>query len=195
MNELRVSDVAEVNEEPRDDVGRSRLRPAILLRPNPLVLLSSCFCSFSSRRFSLLLLSAIRSLKDLILGVPTAPVGFERESPFRAAAWPGRLRLTSDALRPLSIPSRTRAGLLGSSGMRRTRIGETGTCTSAFGWGSSVLRSPTAVPCRNGTARLSGSALRAFCSCLSFRRASIACNLSWRVSSSSSSVVSPSSCT
>ena len=192
-NELRVPEASEVNDEPRDDVGRSLLSPAMLLRPNPLAFLSSCLCSFSSRCFSLLLLSAMRSLNDLILGVPTAPVVLERASPFAALTWPGRLRLTSEAFRPLSIPSKTRAGLRGSSGLRRARVGETGTWTSASGRGSSVLRS-AAVPGREGIARLSGSALRAFCSCLSFSRASIACNLSWSVSSSSSSVVSPSSC-
>ena len=85
------------------------------------------------------------------------------------------------------MPSSTRAGLRGSSGLCRARMGETGTCTSASDRGRSALPGPGRV----GIARLSGSALRAFCSCLSFSRASMACNFSCSVSSSSSSVVSP----
>jgi hypothetical protein len=190
VNELRTP-ASEVKEEPRDDGGRSRLTPATLPSPKPLALLSSCLCSFSSRCFSLLLLSAMRSLNDFILGVPTVPVVFDRARPL-VRDWPGRLRLTSDALRPLSMPSSTLAGLLGSSALGRGRMGDTGTCTSASGLGSSGLRRSAAVPGRDGMARLSGSALRAFCSCLSFSRASMACNFSCSVSSSSSSVVSPS---
>lgn len=158
----------------------------MLCSPNPLDLRCSCLTSFSSRCFSLFRLSAIRSLNDLIFGVPNVPVVLERAKRPPAECWlpapklPARLRLTSWARRPLSIPRRTRAGLRCSSSVRRARVGEAGICTSGSGRGRSTLRVPLAVLGREEPPLLfaSGSgpsaARRAFCSCLSFSRASIA---------------------
>jgi hypothetical protein len=113
--------VPELNEELVRD-GGAIFSPSMLCRPNPRLLLSSLFVSSSSRAFSLFRLSAMRSLNDFILGTSDLDE-LDRASPPPMPA-PGRLRLTSCALRPLSIPSSTRAGLLGSSGARRKRTGE-----------------------------------------------------------------------
>jgi hypothetical protein len=113
--------VSELNEEPDRDAG-VLFSPSMLCSPNPLLLLCSIFVSISSRSFSLFLLSAMRSLNDLIFGTSDL-AEFEREDPPATLAL-GLLRLTSCALKPLSIPNNTRAGLFGSSATRRCRMGE-----------------------------------------------------------------------
>jgi hypothetical protein len=103
--------VPELKEDP--DRGVAVLfNPSILCRPNPRLLLVSILVLLSSRSFSLFLLSAMRSLNDLICG-GSDRAEFERELPPVILA-PGRFRLTSCALKPLSIPNSTRAGLRGS---------------------------------------------------------------------------------
>lgn len=119
---------SELKEEFERDVGRS-LSPSMFCKPKPLDLLFSSLASCSSRCFSLFLLSAMRSLNDLIFGGSAS-----RALPACLCdrALPARLRLTSWARRPLSMPSTTRAGLLCSSGALRARTGEAGTWTSAL---------------------------------------------------------------
>jgi hypothetical protein len=180
--------VPELNEEPDRD-GGPIFSPSMLCRPNPRLLLCSIRFSISSRSFSLFRLSAIRSLKDLIFGTSDLDE-LERASPPPTPS-PGRLRLTSCALRPLSMPKSTRAGLLGSLGARRSRTGEWGTSTNEDGRGRSPRRMEAAVSGRDEMPWLSESsssdALRARCSALSFSFASIACSFNCNVSSSSSS--------
>jgi hypothetical protein len=168
----------------------------MVCRPNPLLLRSSAFSCFSPRSFSLLRLSAIRSLKDLILGGSLEEADRDRPP---VILLPGRLRLISRAVRPLSMPSSTRAGLLGSSGARRIRTGERGISTSASafgcGRGSSSLRMPMAVPAREEAPLRSLSADPAslfLCSAFNFNFASMACSFSCSVSSSSSPSLSAS---
>lgn len=168
----------------RDSDGRS-FSPSMLCKPKPLFLLCSAFSSFSSRSFSLFLLSAMRSLNDLIFGGSMLLVEFDL---------PGRFRLMSRAVRPLSMPSMTRAGLFGSSTGRLIRTGECGTWMSLSCLGSVRDRSslrmpiPMVVLAREEAPSRSASldVVRFLCSALSFNFASMACNLSWSVSSSSS---------
>jgi hypothetical protein len=131
----------------------------------------------------------MRSLNDLIFGTSDRDE-LERASPPLIPA-PGRLRLISCALRPLSIPSSTRAGLLGSCGACRSRTGEWGTSTYELDRGSSPRRMDAAVGGRDETPLASESsssdALRALCSALSLSFASMAWSFSCSVSSSSSS--------
>jgi len=179
--------VFELSEEPDRD--GAFFNPSMLCSPKPRLLLCSILVSSSSRSFSLFLLSAMRSLNDLILGISDLEE-FDREDPPATLA-PGLLRLTSCARRPLSIPRSTRAGLLGSSAGRRCRTGEWGTWTSAGGRGISVRRIEATVGGRDELALLSVSspsaALRALRSAFSFSLASMAWSFNCSVSSSSSS--------
>lgn len=171
-----------------DSEGRS-FKPSMFCKPNPRLLRSSAFSSLSSRSLSLTLLSAMRSLKDLILGasLPLRDPALVRP----ARTLDGRLRLMSRAVRPLSMPSMTRAGLFGSSAALRARIGERGTSTPGScedcGRVASVLRMLVARLVRDDAPLRSASAesILFFCRALSFNLASMAC--SWRRSVSSSS--------
>ena len=119
--------VVKLNEEAARDIGRS-FNPSMLCSPKPAFLLFSILVCFSSFSFSLFLLSAMRSLKDLIRRWSIVGTEDVRECPEIGLldVVAARLRLTSCARSPLSMPS-TRAGLFCSSGSRLLRIGDTGT--------------------------------------------------------------------
>ena len=162
----------------RESDGRS-LIPSIFCKPKPLLLLCSALSSFSSRSFSLFLLSAMRSLKDLIFGVSGPLDEPNRDS---RPGVPGRLRLTSRAVSPLSMPNMTRAGLLGSVGACRMRTGERGTSTSVScllpGRERSILRILVAMLARDDAPlrSMSRDSFFFFCSAFNFSLASIACS-------------------